>query len=188
MKKTIVKKAAAGALAGVLLMASPLLGAPEKFRARLLSQGGPVSTRAMNFEILVESYTGIEEVSLLAKTLSESGYDPFMNAFIAMNKGSFRPIGGRGLKIAIHAAHSIPTAKGRQILLFTQRQHWDPETTQSVDRRFPFMVIELNLNKKGNGEGKIYEQANVRLSSEAGVEMEAYNSVPLMLWGVRTVK
>jgi len=40
--------------------------------------------------------------------MNEQGYQPFMDAFRALNKGTFFPIGGRGVKIILHGAHSIP--------------------------------------------------------------------------------
>lgn len=50
------------------------------------------------------------------------------------------------------------------------------------------MVIELNLDHKGNGEGKIYDQANLRFTSQGTIEMESYNSPPMQLWAVSAVK
>lgn len=160
------------------------LAAQEEFQARLLGQDPHAGTRATKFIIFIESYTTPEEVLELAKILSESGYEAFMSAFQTINKGYFRPTAGRGVKINIHAAHSLPTEKGRKIWLFTQRQSWDPEAQQRTDQRFPFMAIELTLDKKGKGEGKIYEQASIKLSGQGMIEMESYNTAPLQLWGV----
>lgn len=158
--------------------------ATEEFQARLLGRDIHPGMRATKFIITIDGYTTPEEVYELAKTLSENGYEPFMAAFRALSKGYIRPIGGRGIKVNIHAAHSLPTEKGRKIMLFTQRQSWDPEAQQRTDQRFTFMVFELNLDKKGKGDGKIYEQANIRLTGQGMIEMESYNTAPLQLWGV----
>ncbi len=175
------------------LMACIMLGAlglvalspaPEEFQARLLGRDSHPGMRATKFIISIDGYTSPEEVYELAKTLSDNGYEAFMAAFRAITKGYIRPIGGRGIKVNFHAAHSLPTEKGRKIMLFTQRQSWDPEAQQRTDQRFTFMVIELNLDKKGKGDGKIYEQANIRLTGQGTVEMESYNAAPLQLWGV----
>jgi len=175
-------------VAAACLGLSPILRAQEKFEVRLLTQSGPKAGMAMKFEITIENYTSFEDVSRLAEIFSRGGYESFMSAFRMMNKGTFRPVGGRGIRIPIHAAHSIPKKKGRKILLFTPRQSWDADAFQRVDRRFPFMVIELEINDKGNGKGRIYEQASIQLTPEGTVAMESYLSAPLVLWGVRALK
>ncbi len=176
-------------LIGVLGMAGLYVAvhsaAGEEFQARLLGKDThSTGVGATKFIISIDSYTKAEEVYDLAKILAEQGYDAFMSAFQVINKGFVRPTTGRGVKVNIHAAHSIPTEKGRKITLFTQRQSWDTEAQQRTDHRFTFMVIELNLDKKGNGDGKIYEQASIRISGQGMIEMESYNTPPLQLWGV----
>lgn len=172
----------------VWLGLSTILRAEEKFEVRLLAQSGPKAGVAQKFEITIENYTSFEDVSRLKEVFSREGYESFMRAFRMVNKGTFRPVGGRGIQIPIHAAHSIPKKKGRKILLFTSRQTWDADAFQRMDRRFPFMVIELEINDKGNGKGRIYEQASIQLTAEGTVAMESYLSAPLVLWGVRALK
>jgi len=164
------------------------LSAQEEFQARLLGQSAHYSSQAAKFMISIDGYSSPEEVFGLAEILSKSGYEAFMDAFRGINKGSIRPVGGRGVKINIHAAHSLPTDKGRKIVLFTQRQTWDAEAQQKTDPRFTFMVFELNLDKKGNGDGKIYEQARIRMTGQGTMELESYNAAPLQLWGVSLKK
>lgn len=184
-----MKILSAWAIVAACLSLSTVLTAKEEFQARLLTaSGGIPADKAMKIRISVESYTSSEEVLQLIEILGQRGYEAFMSAFIGVNKGIFRPIGGRGVKINLHAALSIQTDKGRQILLFTQRQSWDLEASQRIDRRFPFMVVELNLDNKGKGMGKIYEQANIRLTNQGTIEMESYNSPPRQLFDVRTLK
>jgi len=56
------------------------------------------------------------------------------------------------------------------------------------DSRFPFMVIELNVDDKGKGNGKIYDQASISLTAEKTFSMSGYNAPPVQLWDVRPVK
>jgi hypothetical protein len=188
MKKQIL----AGFLAVICLAALVHLRAAvsdtEQFQARLLTGGMQYTEGVKKIRITIDSYTTPEEVFNLVKIQNELGYEPFMNAFRAMNKGIFFPVGARGTQIIIHGAHSVPTEKGRQILLFAQRQTWDTEMSQRVDHRFPFMVIELNVDNKGKGTGKIYEQASIRLTAERTFEMDGYNAPPKQLWDVKPVK
>jgi hypothetical protein len=175
-------------VAAVYLSLSPGIWAEEKFEARLLMQSGPKAGVATKFEITIESYTTDEEVSRLKEVFYKEGYESFMNVFRGMNKGIFKPVGGHGVKIVIHVAHSIPTDKGRKIMLFTPRQSWDVGALQRVDPRFPFMVIELDIKDKGDGKGRIYEQASIELTEQGTVGMESYFSPPLALWGVKELK
>jgi len=174
-------------IAATCLVLSSLLWAEEKFEGRLLAEPGLDSGLATKFEILVQSYTSTEEVTRLKEIFHKEGYESFMSAFRGMNKGILSPVGGRGVKIVIHAAHSIPTDKGRRILLFTPSQSWDADTPRIIDWRFPFMLIELEIGHKGKGKGKIYEQVSIRLYPDGTVGMDSYNSPPLTLWGVKVL-
>jgi hypothetical protein len=188
MKKRIL----IGLLAFICMTAFLRLGAtvPEKeeFQARLLTGGMMYTENVKKIKITIDSYSTPDEVFNLIKIQAEQGYEPFMSAFRALNKGIFFPLGARGNQIIVHGAHSYPTEKGRQILLYTQRQPWDADSNQRIDHRFPFMVIELNVDSKGRGTGKIYEQASIRMTPERTFEMDGYNSPPKQLWDVKLMK
>jgi hypothetical protein len=174
------------ALGRVSTAATP--GEKEGFTARVLQGGMQYSEGVRKIKITIDGYSTEEEVLNLIGVMGQQGYEPFMDAFRALNKGIFFPIGGRGIKIIIHGAHSIPTEKGRKIQLFTTRQTWDVESNQRVDSRFTFMVIELDLDAKGKGTGKIYEQAAIRMTPQRTFEMDGYNSPPKQLFDVRPAK
>jgi len=188
MERHTIKSFSAWAGAAACLILSTVLLATEEFQARLLTASGPNAGRATSIRILVESYTSTEEVMQLAEIHNRCGYEPFMSALRGTSKGFVRPIGGRGVKITIHAAQNIQADKGRKILLVTERKSWDVEVRQSMDTRYPFMVIELNIDNKGKGEGKIYEQANILLTAQGTIVMESSNSPPKQLFGVRALK
>jgi hypothetical protein len=181
-----------GLLIGVVAMTIPsrwsASAITEEYQARLLSGGMQLTEQVKKIRISIDSYTTSEEVYNLMKIQYEQGFEPVMNAFRALNKGIFFPIGARGIKIIIHGAHSIPTEKGRQILLFAQRQPWDVDMSQRIDSRFPFMVIELNVDDKGKGNGKIYDQASISLTAERTFSMSGYNAPPVQLWDVKLLK
>jgi len=170
------------------LSSSAALLEAEEFTARVLSGGMQYTENVKKIKITIDSYSTDEEVLNLIGVMSQQGYQRFMDAFRALNKGIFFPIGGRGIKIIIHGAHSIPTENGRQILLFTSRQSWDVEMNPRTDPRFGFMVVELNVDDKGKGTGKIYEQASIQLTPQRTIVMDGYNSPPKQLWDVRLSK
>jgi hypothetical protein len=188
MKQRIIISLSVGAILMLFLSLNAAIMEKEEFLARVLQGGQQYTEGVKKIKITIESYTTDEEVLNLMNMMSQQGYEAFMDGFRAMNKGIFFPIGGRGIKIILHGAHSIPTEKGRQILLFTTRQSWDVEMTQRIDSRFGFMVVELNIDSKGRGSGKIYEQASIQLTPQRTFVMDGYNSPPKQLWDVRISK
>jgi len=188
MQKRVIIGLSAWAILTLSLSSSASFIEKEEFQARLL-QGGRQSMESIRkIKLTVDSYTTDEEVLNLISVMNEQGFETFMDAFRALNKGAFLPVGGRGIKIVIHAAHSIPTEQGRQILLFMMRETWDLEVRQSMDPRFNFMVVELNLDSKGKGTGKIYEQASIQMTPQRTFVMDGYNSPPKQFWDVRLSK
>jgi hypothetical protein len=167
--------------------------AEEKYSARLMTRGGPNSEPAIKIQFVIDGYSTGEEVWQLQQLLEQSGYEPYIEAFRGMIKGKVVIFGTRGLKVNIHVAHVVPSEKGRTIWLFTEKQSWDTEVVQRMDDRYPYLVIELNLDARGKGNGKIYENAQIRMSGDrsAGLstmEMESYNSTPKVLFGVGLAK
>jgi len=170
-----------------------VLSAAEKYRAKVFTRGGPNTENVARLQVNIDSYTTGEEGWLLFHALNYEGWDQFIAAFRQANKGNIIFQGARGLNIAIHAAQVIPSENGRKIMLFTEKQTWEVDVSQRTDGRFPFMVFELDLDNKGNGEGKIYENAQIKLKGDretgtGAVEMESYNSAPKVLFAVTLAK
>jgi hypothetical protein len=189
MKIEGIKEFLIAAVAAACLIATPALQGAEEFQGKLIKGGmGHPSEAAMNIKISIDSYTTPEEARQLIEIQNQSGSEAFMGAFRSLEKGIFHPVGRRGVKIILHAAESTPTEKGRRILLVTGTQNWDPDTTQRIDGRFPFLVIELNINRKGNGDGKIYDQAQIILNQDGSIKMESYNTPPKQIFALHLVK
>lgn len=187
------RQCAVFALIVISLCLGGFLAAQEKYTARLLTRGGPNSESAIKIQIAIESYSTGQEVWKLQQILELNGYEPFISAFRQSNKGSLVFASSRGLKVVIHAAQVIPKEDGRKIMLFTEIQAWDVDVMARMDGRFPYMVIELDVNNKGKGDGRIYENAQIRFNGDkttgtATIEMETYNSAPKPLFGVQLVK
>ena len=188
MKKRLISGLSMGIVVAAFLSSGAAGPETEEFTARVLSGGMQYTESVKKIKITIDGYSTDEEVLNLMGLMSQQGYQAFMDGFRALNKGIFFPIGGRGIKIIIHGAQSIPTEKGRQILLFTSRQSWDVEMNPRTDPRFGFMVVELNVDNKGKGTGKIYEQASIQLTPQRTIVMDGYNSPPKQLWDVRLSK
>jgi hypothetical protein len=170
-----------------------LLSAKERYEAKMMTRGGPNTAPVLRIQIVIESYTTGEEGWQLMQLLNQGGYEPFIKAFRQANKGSLLFMSARGLKVMIHVAHVSPKENGRKIMLFTERQSWEVDVFQRTSGRYPFMVIELDVDNKGNGKGRIYENAQIKFrSNPAGgtvtMEMEEYGSAPKDIFRVRLIK
>jgi len=170
----------------VTVLASPL-GDTDIFRARMLTGKAPVEPAMVTVQIEVESWTTPEEIRQLQDVLVQSGVEPFLAAFSAVNKGVVRFMYSRGWNMPIHMAQVLPTDKGRKVILVLNRQGWDPGSYQKPGRHY-FMVVELKLNAKGKGEGRLYEDAQIQLDTMLGkINLETYESAPKLLPQVQQV-
>jgi len=188
MIKGFIKTLSFTVIIAAWLSAGAFLRAEEEFQGKLLTGSAVAAEKVVKLKITIERYTSADEVLKLLDVFSQQGYESFVDKFRTMIKGFFLTVGGHGVKINIHAAHSIQKEKGRQILLFAEQQSWDLGSMQRGDSRFPYMVIDLNLDEKGKGEGKFYEQANIKLNPEGTIELESYNSPPKRIFAVSTKK
>jgi hypothetical protein len=140
----------------------------------MLTAGGPNSECVMNVEIIVDDSTTKEEVGRLADVLSNYGREPFVTTFVGTKKRVVGFMGSRGFNIIVDAAQSIPTEKGRKVLLFREREVWGANTHEISTRGgYLFMVIELDLDGTGKGTGKIFHQANIQFNKDATLSLEA---------------
>jgi hypothetical protein len=188
MRKFLSNSTLAVVSVGAVLAASvSALGAADIFKARMLTGKGPVEPPMINVQIEVTSWTTPEEIRAFQQTLDLEGTDAFLAAFSRADKGVVRFMSARGFNLPVHAALTVPTEKGKNILLFFNRLQWNSGARQAIGRNF-FMVIELKLNEKGKGEGRFYEDARIRLDGGLGrIEMETYESAPKLLPQVQEI-
>lgn len=147
----------------------------------MLTGKAPVEPATVRIRIEIQEYTTAEEVIRLLETLNNAGTDAFVNAFMEMKKGVVRIMDSRGWNLSVHAAQLIPTEKGTRLLCFMMREAWNPET-QMMRGTDPFMALELNLDKKGKGVGRLYQDAGIDLQPQTGrIEMKRFGSPPKVL-------
>jgi len=167
----------------------PPLAAQDYYSARMLTGKAPVEPPTVLIRVEVNGYTTQDEVIRLLEVLNEEGNNAFVAAFKSMKKGVVRIIDRRGWNLQVHAAQVIPTEKGRKLQCFLIREAWNPETTMTVKKAGFFMLLELDLNEKGTGTGRLYQDAGIRLHPETGlIEMTSFGSAPKVITMVKTEK
>jgi hypothetical protein len=174
-------------VAGAAALAVPARGA-DIFRARLLTGKAPIEPPAVALRIEVQSYTTPEELIQLQQALNTSD-DAFLNVFQKFNKGVVRFTDSRGWNLPIHAAQVVPGKTGKKLTLVMLRQTWDPGAQFVRVGGNYFMVLELNVNAKGAGDGRLYEDASIRFILPDGrIEMTKYEAAPKIIIQVNEVK
>lgn len=163
----------------VLAALVPALSAKETFKARMLTGKTSFDQAQINVRIEVDSWTTPDEIQLLQAALNQGGYNSFETAFTQAKKGIARFMTAQGRGLTIHAALSIPKEKGRRILLFFNHEPYDSTSTYMQTFSAPYMVMDIELDEKGTGDGYFYEFAEIVLRPERGtIEMTAFNAAP----------
>ena len=164
------------------------LAAKDVFRGRMLTERAPIEPPAVEIQIEIESWTTPEEIVQFNQILASSGPDAFLSAFNATNKGVVRFLYARGFNLTIHMAQALEDDNGKRVLLVLRREPWSQGSQLSGGRNY-FMVIELNLNKEGKGEGRFYEDAQIEMDVMDGkVYLRSYESSPKIIPSIKEIK
>ena len=189
---TLPRKVSA-ALFTILVAAAAALTAqllPEKeiYKARMLTGRAPVEPALVEIRIEIEGWTTQEEILRLQNLLIQSGTNPFLAAYGESQKGVVRFMYTRGWNLPIHAAQFTATEKGKKVRLFFLRQNWNPGSHFASTGRYLFMAIELDISEKGQGTGRLYEDASIKMDPDNGtIIMDSYASAPRIFPTVQLV-
>ncbi|MCX8159327.1 MAG: hypothetical protein N3G18_00160 [Candidatus Saccharicenans sp.] len=172
----------------ICLLAGQIL-AREVFRGRMLTERAPIEPPAVEILIEVDSWTSPEEIIQFNEVMARSGVEAFLDLFKATKKGVVRFLYARGYNLTIHMAQVQPDESGKKkIILVFRREPWS-QGTQLGTGRYYFMVMELKLNEKGKGEGRFYEDAQIKFDVTNGrVYLETYGISPKMIPMIQEVK
>jgi hypothetical protein len=162
--------------------------AREEFSAILTNISNVGGTGLSPVTIRVDRWTPPDENERLLATLREDGQEAFLRALLDV-----KPVGSiaapASLRYNFFYAQATPSGEGgRRIILISDRpmQIWE-RTSGSPTRDYPFTVVELRLDKEGNGEGTLAQMAQLRLVGNfLGIENLA--SSPMKLGQVKKVK
>jgi hypothetical protein len=155
---------------------------PEQFEGVIANmlEGGTTQVT-----VHIDSYSSPEDVRSLATLLEDRGQDAVAAAMFRMKARGWIRIGS-SLGYEVPIIRSIPTAKGREIVIVVDRpiQIWEQwRGTRSL--QYPFGMIVLNLDESGHGTGKFIAAMRARFDKEGHIELESYGTEPLVIIGVR---
>lgn len=168
-----------------LSSAAQTSGQPERFTALAVNmndRGG-----AATVEIVVSRWSTDAERDRLLNVLMDQGPQKLLDVLQDMPRvGYFRNVQSIGYDI--HYARRTPLPEGgERVVLATDRRiaFWEAANqTRSMD--YPFTVIELRLNKDGEGEGKMSLATKIIADKDNQiVTLENYETSPVLLQGVK---
>ncbi len=177
-----------GLIAGLAVIATAQTnGTPERFTAMAvnMSRGG-----AGTVEIVVNRWSTEAEREKLMSTLTTKGDDKLLSVLQDMPRvGYFRTPNSIGYDI--HYAHRMTLPEGgERVVLATDRRigFWEAANQpRSID--YPFTIIELRMNKDGEGEGKMSLATKIMADKNTNtVVLENYDTQPVLLQSVKREK
>jgi len=160
--------------------------APEKmvFQARLMPKAGEQPAMV---QVEVNGTTTPDEAGHLRETLAMNGDTGFLTEFRKMPKGFMKFYAGGQPAIRFNAAYVTPTDKGTRITLFAE-----DTTLGFVSNDAPvglfFMVVVLDVNEKGRGDGRLYQGASIKFTDDNRMELDTYRRSPIIIIQVRKSK
>jgi hypothetical protein len=171
----------------VFLFTAPTLaraaGNPQRFVGHLIdTMASARFTRPFVLEI--DRFASAADARRLTGVLAARGPLGLRDDFWRSNAG-YLSIGG-GLGYPVAAAFEQDTPSGRTIRVFLDRPLGFFETQYySRSYRYPFTVVELNVDKNGNGEGRFILAANLQSRGAETLEVESLGVMPFRLLHLR---
>jgi hypothetical protein len=157
----------------------------ERFSAVAQGTGGAVGARAAHFNFFVTHYATDEEVQQLATLLKEKGPDALRSAMEKLNAGRIFPSGSTGNDIAV--ARKRQEGSNTVITVVTARTIAFAELYNSTrSRDYPFGFMQVTLNDKMEGNGKILGATKIRFDKKKGhFEIESFGNQYVRVANVR---
>lgn len=136
--------------------------------------------------INVTRWSTVAERDRLAKTLLDKGPNALLDAlFDAEPTGRIRTPDSIGYDLR-YAFQQPGEDGGRDIVLATDRpiSFWEARNRpRSVD--YPFTVVQMHIDKNGDGKGTLSYAAKIRVVNENTIELENFSTAPIMLTEIK---
>lgn len=160
------------------------LGTPERFTAAAINTNRGA---AGNIDIQVDHWSSDAERNKLINALETKGADKLLDVLQDLPvKGNFRAPGQLGWDIRF-ARHYATEEGGERVVLATDRPIGFLESAnQPRSINYPFTIIEMQLNRDGQGEGKMSLATKVVLDKKKNmITLENFELQPVLLTQVK---
>jgi hypothetical protein len=160
------------------------LGSPERFTAAAINTN---RSAAGNIDIQVDRWSSDTERDKLIKTLETKGADKLLDVLQDLPvKGNFRAPGQLGWDIRF-ARHYKTEEGGERVVLATDRPiGFFESANQPRSINYPFTIIEMQLNRDGEGDGRMSLATKVILDEKKNtITLENFELQPVLLTHVK---
>jgi len=178
------------ALGATLTASTASSQATERFTAFAINPNSPGLSATANVDIQITRWTPDAERDRLTTILFEQGAAKLLEALKAAPRvGSIRTTGTIGWDLRYARRTDLPDG-GQRIELLTDRPIGTLEASeQGRSMDYPFTMIDLRLNAKGEGDGKLW--IATRIAADKGTKVivaENFNIAPVTLTAVKRLK
>jgi len=175
-----------GALA-IAVSAQEMTGLPQRFTATAVSLGGPMSAAGTDrVDIIIERWsTPQERTELLTAVKGASAQELLEKLRAQKSVGRISTTGNVGHELRYASEQPDNEHGGRRIFIATDRpvDLWE-EFNRSNLSQYPFTFVELRLDDKGHGEGRLALATQLSVAGNV-IELVNYTLQPLALTEVR---
>jgi hypothetical protein len=162
--------------------------APDAYTGVAVGTGGPAGGESISFDFRVTRYTTDAEMESLAALLKSKGQDALLSKAEKLDAGRVNAVGRVGNQIAIARKKQIDNQT--IITIVTARNMPFMElynNGRSTD--YPFGLLKVKLDEKGQGSGQIMAAAKLRLDKKQGrFEIESFGNQYIKAVDVRPNK
>jgi hypothetical protein len=159
---------------------------PQRFTATAVSLGGPTSAAGTaRVDITIERWSTPQERNDLIVALKEQGPEKLLDKLRSLKPvGRISTPGEVGHELR-YASEERGNDGRRRIFIATDRPvgFWEAATQPRLSQ-YPFTFIELRLDSKGEGEGKLSLATQLNAGGNV-IELVNYTQQPLALTAVR---
>lgn len=149
-----------------------------------IGNSGPAA--AERIELNVDRWSTDAERSRLFAAFTTDGPRGMLTALQRTRRvGTMRVRSSLGYEL--HYARKTPAPDGgAEIVLATDRpiEYWETRQWRPI-RDYPFTMIEMHVNARGEGDGRMSVAARVTYTEANGLAMENYANQPVLLQNLR---
>lgn len=161
-------------------------GQPERFTANAVSTSPQYGTGQQIVEITVDRWSPNSERERLVTALQSKGSDELLKQ-LQKNRpvGRIRTPDSLGYDLRYAQQTQLPDG-GRMIVIATDRPIGFWEATRrprSID--YPFTVIQMKLDREGNGSGTMSYATRIVARKDNVIELEDFATQPIMLNNIK---
>ena len=171
-------------MAAAVALRAQTIGTPEHFTAAAFNTNRGA---AGNIDIQVDRWSSDAERDKLISALTTKGADKLLDVLQDLPvKGNFRAPGQLGWDIRF-ARHDATDDGGERVVLATDRPIGFLEAAnQPRSINYPFTIIELQLNRAGEGKGTMSLATKVILDKKKNrITLENFELQPVLLTQVK---